>query len=122
MVIAPKEEEKKDDEKKLVATAVLSTTARAKARERRKESGKLDAQALCAALMHDCMEDCGVTKIELIERDAQARLFHEEEPVAAPGHVTMHAAKARHIQRHLLAIAVGRHIAHAHRAVVVQGG
>jgi GTP pyrophosphokinase len=29
---------------------------------------KLDAQALCAALMHDCMEDCGVTKIELIEK------------------------------------------------------
>ncbi len=28
----------------------------------------LDAQALCAALMHDCMEDCGVTKIELIEK------------------------------------------------------
>ncbi len=46
MFAYPKEEEKKDDEKKLVATAVLSTTARAKARERRKESGKLDAQAL----------------------------------------------------------------------------
>ena len=29
---------------------------------------KLDAQALCAALMHDSMEDCGVTKIELIEK------------------------------------------------------
>jgi guanosine-3',5'-bis(diphosphate) 3'-pyrophosphohydrolase len=29
---------------------------------------KLDAQALCAALMHDCMEDCGVTKTELIEK------------------------------------------------------
>ncbi len=29
---------------------------------------KLDAQALAAALMHDSMEDCGVTKIELIEK------------------------------------------------------
>ncbi|MEY3612897.1 MAG: Bifunctional (p)ppGpp synthase/hydrolase SpoT [Pseudomonadota bacterium] len=29
---------------------------------------KLDAQALAAALMHDAMEDCGVTKHELIER------------------------------------------------------
>jgi GTP pyrophosphokinase/guanosine-3',5'-bis(diphosphate) 3'-pyrophosphohydrolase len=29
---------------------------------------RLDAQAVMAALMHDAMEDCGVTKIELIER------------------------------------------------------
>src|SRR6266850_4785342 len=29
---------------------------------------KLDAQAIMAALMHDAMEDCGVTKAELIER------------------------------------------------------
>ena len=29
---------------------------------------KLDAQALMAALLHDAMEDCGVTKIELIEK------------------------------------------------------
>jgi GTP diphosphokinase / guanosine-3',5'-bis(diphosphate) 3'-diphosphatase len=29
---------------------------------------KLDAQAIMAALMHDAMEDCGVTKPELIER------------------------------------------------------
>ena len=29
---------------------------------------KLDAQALAAALMHDAMEDCGITKHELIER------------------------------------------------------
>ena len=29
---------------------------------------KLDAQALMAALMHDAMEDCGVTKLELTER------------------------------------------------------
>ncbi|MEY2838307.1 MAG: hypothetical protein RJB60_606, partial [Pseudomonadota bacterium] len=29
---------------------------------------KLDSQAIMAALMHDAMEDCGVTKIELIER------------------------------------------------------
>lgn len=29
---------------------------------------KLGAQAIMAALMHDAMEDCGVTKIELIER------------------------------------------------------
>ncbi|MFY7940254.1 MAG: HD domain-containing protein, partial [Burkholderiaceae bacterium] len=27
---------------------------------------KLDAQAIMAALMHDAMEDCGITKIELI--------------------------------------------------------
>jgi GTP pyrophosphokinase/guanosine-3',5'-bis(diphosphate) 3'-pyrophosphohydrolase len=29
---------------------------------------KLDAQAIMAALMHDAMEDCGVTKVELIQR------------------------------------------------------
>jgi GTP diphosphokinase / guanosine-3',5'-bis(diphosphate) 3'-diphosphatase len=29
---------------------------------------KLDAQALMAALMHDAMEDCGVTKEDLVER------------------------------------------------------
>ena len=29
---------------------------------------KLDAQAIMAALMHDAMEDCGVTKSQLIER------------------------------------------------------
>ena len=29
---------------------------------------KLDAQALMAALLHDAMEDCGVTKPELVER------------------------------------------------------
>jgi guanosine-3',5'-bis(diphosphate) 3'-pyrophosphohydrolase len=29
---------------------------------------KLDAQALMAALLHDAMEDCGVTKTDLIER------------------------------------------------------
>jgi guanosine-3',5'-bis(diphosphate) 3'-pyrophosphohydrolase len=29
---------------------------------------KLDAQALMAALLHDAMEDCGITKSELIER------------------------------------------------------
>ena len=29
---------------------------------------RLDAQAVMAALMHDAMEDCGVTKVELIER------------------------------------------------------
>ena len=29
---------------------------------------RLDAQAIMAALMHDAMEDCGVTKIELIEK------------------------------------------------------
>jgi GTP pyrophosphokinase/guanosine-3',5'-bis(diphosphate) 3'-pyrophosphohydrolase len=29
---------------------------------------KLDAQAIMAALMHDAMEDCGITKSELIER------------------------------------------------------
>jgi GTP pyrophosphokinase len=29
---------------------------------------KLDAQALSAALMHDVMEDCGVSKIDMVER------------------------------------------------------
>ncbi len=29
---------------------------------------KLDAQALMAALLHDAMEDCGITKLDLIER------------------------------------------------------
>jgi GTP diphosphokinase / guanosine-3',5'-bis(diphosphate) 3'-diphosphatase len=29
---------------------------------------RLDAQAVMAALMHDAMEDCGITKVELIEK------------------------------------------------------
>ena len=29
---------------------------------------KLDAQAIMAALMHDAMEDCGVTKLDLVDR------------------------------------------------------
>ena len=29
---------------------------------------KLDAQALMAALLHDAMEDCGISKPELIEK------------------------------------------------------
>ena len=29
---------------------------------------RLDSQALCAALLHDAMEDCGITKPDLIER------------------------------------------------------
>ena len=29
---------------------------------------KLDAQAIMAALMHDVLEDCGITKIEMAER------------------------------------------------------
>jgi guanosine-3',5'-bis(diphosphate) 3'-pyrophosphohydrolase len=29
---------------------------------------KLDVQAIMAALMHDTIEDCGITKTELIER------------------------------------------------------
>jgi GTP diphosphokinase / guanosine-3',5'-bis(diphosphate) 3'-diphosphatase len=29
---------------------------------------KLDAQALMAALLHDAIEDCGITKVELVER------------------------------------------------------
>ena len=29
---------------------------------------RLDAQAVMAALMHDAMEDCGVTKAELVQR------------------------------------------------------
>ena len=33
---------------------------------------KLDAQALMAALMHDAMEDCGVTKTQLVERFGSA--------------------------------------------------
>ena len=33
---------------------------------------KLDAQAIMAALMHDAMEDCGVTKTELIEQFGSA--------------------------------------------------
>ncbi len=33
---------------------------------------KLDAQAIMAALMHDAMEDCGITKSELVERFGSA--------------------------------------------------
>ncbi|MNE72828.1 hypothetical protein D3C80_1688020 [compost metagenome] len=45
----------------------------------------------------------------------------QEEPVAAPGDIADHPADARHLQCQVLAITVGRHVAHADRVVFVQG-
>ena len=58
--------------------------------------------------------------VEVVAGDAQVVLGDQEEPVAAPGDVAGHAAVARYLQADGLAVAVGRHVAHAHRAVVVQ--
>lgn len=58
MFAYPKVEEKKVDEKKLVTTAVLSTTARAKAREARKEAKKLGRQS-----SHDSMEPIPLERV-----------------------------------------------------------
>ena len=49
-------------------------------------------------------------------------LAHQEEPVAAPGDIAMHHAVARYLDRHPLAIAVGGHVAHGDRAVVMENG
>lgn len=42
-------------------------------------SWKLDAQALMAALLHDAMEDCGITKADLIERTGGNCVFDDIE-------------------------------------------
>ncbi|MCY1532882.1 hypothetical protein D9M68_681780 [compost metagenome] len=71
--------------------------------------------------LHHCA-GIGGEGVEVVAGDALAVVGDEEEPVAAPGDIAGDAAEPGHVQAHVLAVAVGRHVAHAHRTVVVQGG
>lgn len=83
---------------------------------------KLDAQALAAALLHDAMEDCGVTKTELIERfgspvaelvDGLTKLekleFHTREENQAESFRKMLLAMARDVRVILIKLADRTH-------------
>ena len=83
---------------------------------------KLDAQALMAALLHDAMEDCGVTKPELIERfgapvaelvDGLTKLdklqFHTREENQAESFRKMLLAMARDVRVILIKLADRTH-------------
>ncbi len=83
---------------------------------------KLDAQALMAALLHDAIEDCGVTKIDLIERfgapvaelvDGLTKLeklqFHTREENQAESFRKMLLAMARDVRVILIKLADRTH-------------
>ncbi len=83
---------------------------------------KLDAQALMAALLHDALEDCGVTKIELIEKfgspvaelvDGLTKLdklqFHTREENQAESFRKMLLAMARDVRVILIKLADRSH-------------
>jgi len=83
---------------------------------------KLDAQALMAALLHDAMEDCGVTKTDLIERfgapvaelvDGLTKLdrlqFHTREENQAESFRKMLLAMARDVRVILIKLADRTH-------------
>ncbi len=97
---------------------------------------KLDAQALMAALLHDVIEDCGVTKPELIERfgapvaelvDGLTKLdkleFHTREENQAESFRKMLLAMARDVRVILIKLAdrTAQH-AHAGRRAARQAG
>ena len=83
---------------------------------------KLDAQALMAALLHDALEDCGVTKVELIEKfgspvaelvDGLTKLdklqFHTREENQAESFRKMLLAMARDVRVILIKLADRSH-------------
>ena len=53
-----------------------------------------------------------------VQRQASSRA--QEEPVAAPGHVTDHGAKTRHLQRDARQVPVGGHVVDRHLARAMQ--
>ncbi len=59
--------------------------------------------------------------VEVVAGDALAVSGDQEEPVAAPGDVAADPADAGHFDADLATVAVGRHVAHADRAVLVEG-
>ncbi|MCY1442721.1 hypothetical protein D9M71_591020 [compost metagenome] len=61
-------------------------------------------------------------RLTVVQFDALAVFGDQEEPVAAPGDVAVHHAMAGHVHRHLLAVAVRRHVADGDGAVFMQGG
>ncbi len=85
-------------------------------------SWKLDAQALMAALLHDAMEDCGITKADLLERfgvqvadlvDGLTKLdkleFHTREENQAESFRKMLLAMARDVRVILIKLADRTH-------------
>ncbi|TDQ44883.1 RelA/SpoT family protein [Tepidicella xavieri] len=83
---------------------------------------KLDAQALCAALMHDVLEDCGVSKADMAERfgpqitelvDGLTKLdkleFHSREQNQAESFRKMLLAMARDVRVILIKLADRTH-------------
>lgn len=83
---------------------------------------KLDAQALCAALMHDVLEDCGITKLDMTERfgphitdlvDGLTKLdkleFHSREENQAESFRKMLLAMARDVRVILIKLADRTH-------------
>lgn len=83
---------------------------------------KLDAQAICAALMHDVLEDCGVTKADMTERfgthiaelvDGLTKLdkleFHSREHNQAESFRKMLLAMARDVRVILIKLADRTH-------------
>jgi GTP pyrophosphokinase len=83
---------------------------------------KLDAQAICAALMHDVLEDCGVTKADMAERfghhiadlvDGLTKLdkleFHSREQNQAESFRKMLLAMARDVRVILIKLADRTH-------------
>lgn len=83
---------------------------------------KLDAQAICAALMHDILEDCGITKADMTERfgpqiadlvDGLTKLdkleFHSREENQAESFRKMLLAMARDVRVILIKLADRTH-------------
>ncbi|CAM2160551.1 hypothetical protein PT2222_80135 [Paraburkholderia tropica] len=61
-------------------------------------------------------------RFDVGEVERLAVIGDEEEPVAAPRDIAMDAAEARHVDRHVGAVAIRGHVAHGHAAVGVQFG
>ena len=77
---------------------------------------KLDAQALCAALLHDALEDCGITKTDLVERFGSqvAELVDGMTKLDKLEFTTREENQAESFRKMLLAMARDREIGRAH--------
>ncbi|MNF90456.1 hypothetical protein D3C84_730210 [compost metagenome] len=61
-------------------------------------------------------------ELDVVHLQGLTVIGHQEKPVAAPGDVAVHAAMSWHFDRHLLAVAVGGHVAQGDVAVLMQRG
>ena len=59
---------------------------------------------------------------DIVQLQRLAVVADQEEPVAAPGNIALHAAMPGYVNGDLLAVAVGGHIAHSDLAIWMQGG